>query len=398
MRAVETTEGRGVPASSANQKGRVLIVDDDDPLREAYSELLRDEGYEVEAAADSNAAIDVLDLLQRSELDVVLSDIQMPGMSGVELLRAVRERDLDLPVVLMTGHPTVETAARAVEHGALRYLLKPVKMDALLRAVGDAVRLRKLARLKREAATQLGDGTLLLGDRAGLEAAFERALRTLWMAYQPIVWAAGDLYGYEALVRTTEASVPSGTALFAAAERLGLVHRLGRVVRNAVAGSLGATAGGLAVFVNVHASELTDETLYAAGADLSLAARRLVLEITERAALEDVPEARSRIAALKDLGFRIALDDLGAGYAGLTSFSVLEPHIVKLDMSLVRGVEREPLKRRLIESMIRVCKESGILVVAEGVETRTEHDVLVGLGCDLLQGYLIGRPGPLPPA
>jgi EAL domain-containing protein (putative c-di-GMP-specific phosphodiesterase class I) len=65
-------------------------------------------------------------------------------------------------------------------------------------------------------------------------------------------------------------------------------------------------------------------------------------------------------------------------------------------MSLVRGVDKEPIKRRLVESMARVCKDSGILVVAEGVETAAEHDAVVELGCDLIQGYLIGRPGPLP--
>ena len=378
-------------------KGRVLIVDDEVQLREAYAEMLKDEGYEVETAGSSEQAIDVLDLLRRSELDVVLSDIQMPGMNGVQLLRAVRERDLDLPVILMTGSPTVDTAARAVEYGALRYLLKPIKMDVLLAAVGDAVRLRRLARVKREMADELGDGTRLVGDRAGLEASLERALRSLWMAYQPIVWAAGDLYGYEALVRSAEASLPRPDALFNAAERLGRLQQLGRATRFAVAKSLApVVTRGLAVFVNVHPSELTDETLYAPDGELSPVARSVVLEITERALLDDIPEVRSRIRNLKDMGFRIAIDDLGAGYAGLTSFTVLEPHIVKLDMALIRGVDRDPMKRRLIGSMTRVCKESGILVVAEGVETKAEHDAVVELGCDLVQGYLIGRPGELP--
>jgi len=385
--------------NNVGSKGRVLIVDDENALREACAEMLRDEGYEVETAGSGAAAIDVLDLLQRSELDVVLSDIRMPGMSGVELLQAVRERDLDLPVILMTGNPTVETAARAVEYGALRYLLKPVKMDVLLRSVGDAVRLRQLARLKRQAAVELGDGNHLVGDRAGLERTLEQALRSLWMVYQPIVWAAGGLYGYEALVRTTVEALPRPESLFVAAQRLGRVHQLGRVIRNQVAASLAPlSTRELAIFVNVNPNELTDDSLYAADADLSAAARGVVLEITERAALEEVPAVRSRIAALKDLGFRIALDDLGAGYAGLTSFSVLEPNIVKLDMSLVRDVDKEPIKRRLVESMTRLCKDSGILVVAEGVETKAEHDVVVELGCDLIQGYLIGRPGPLPAA
>jgi EAL domain-containing protein (putative c-di-GMP-specific phosphodiesterase class I) len=381
----------------AKPKGRVLIVDDDDQLREAYAEILRDGGYEVETASNSTQAIDILDLLQRSELDVVLSDIQMPGMNGIQLLRAVRERDLDLPVVLMTGNPTVDTAAHAVEYGALRYLMKPIKLDLLVATVGDAVRLRRLAHAKRELADQLGDGTRLVGDRAGLEASLERALRSLWMAYQPIVWAAGDLYGYETLVRTAEVSLPRPDALFNAAERLGRLTQLGRATRSSVARSLASMATReLVVFVNVHSSELTDETLYAPDGELSAAARRVVLEITERAALDAIPEVRSRIRALKDMGFRIAIDDLGAGYAGLTSFAVLEPHIVKLDMSLVRGVDHEPMKRRLIGSMTRVCKESGILVVAEGVETTAEHDAVVELGCDLVQGYLIGRPGELP--
>jgi EAL domain-containing protein (putative c-di-GMP-specific phosphodiesterase class I) len=297
----------------------------------------------------------------------------------------------------MTGSPTVETAARAVEYGALRYLLKPVKMDLLVQTVGDAVRLRRLARAKRELAAQLGDGTMLVGDRAGLEASLERAMRSLWMVYQPIVWPAGELFGYEALVRTEEPALPRPDALFNAAERLGRIHQLGRAIREAVTLSVEpAAARKLALFVNLHSNELTDETLYSADGVLSSAARHVVLEITERAALDDIPEVRSRIRALKDLGFRIALDDLGAGYAGLTSFSVLEPDIVKLDMSLVRGVDQEPIKRRLIRSMTQVCKESGILVVAEGVETTAEQAAVIELGCDLIQGYLLGRPAPFP--
>jgi EAL domain-containing protein (putative c-di-GMP-specific phosphodiesterase class I) len=118
----------------------------------------------------------------------------------------------------------------------------------------------------------------------------------------------------------------------------------------------------------------------------------VILEVTERSSFARVPELRDRIKVLRELGYRIAVDDLGAGYAGLTSFAALEPEVVKLDMALVRGVDHEPIKRRLVGSMARLCRELGILVVAEGVETPAERDVLVDLGCDLLQGYLFGRP------
>jgi EAL domain-containing protein (putative c-di-GMP-specific phosphodiesterase class I) len=122
-------------------------------------------------------------------------------------------------------------------------------------------------------------------------------------------------------------------------------------------------------------------------------ATRVVLEITERAALEDVSEVREKVAALRTLGFRIAIDDLGAGYAGLTAFAQLEPEVVKLDMSLVRDVHEQPTKRRLIKSMTELCQDMGRVVIAEGIETAEERDAIADLGCDLMQGYLFAKPG-----
>ncbi len=93
------------------------------------------------------------------------------------------------------------------------------------------------------------------------------------------------------------------------------------------------------------------------------------------------------------MGFRIAVDDLGAGYAGLTSFALLEPDFVKFDMALVRDVQTSPIRQKLIGSMTTLCREMGMRVVAEGIETVEERDTVMQLGCDLLQGFLLGRPG-----
>ena len=117
-----------------------------------------------------------------------------------------------------------------------------------------------------------------------------------------------------------------------------------------------------------------------------------MLELTERSSFEHVPNLRARVSLLRRLGYRLAVDDLGAGYAGLTSFAALNPHVVKLDMSLVRGSDSEPVKQRVIASMTSLCKEFGIMVVAEGIETIGERDTVVALGCDLIQGFLLGRP------
>ena len=87
------------------------------------------------------------------------------------------------------------------------------------------------------------------------------------------------------------------------------------------------------------------------------------------------------------------IDDLGAGYAALSSLASLQPEVVKLDMSLVRGVDRQPIKRRLVASLQTLGEPLGLTVIAEGVETNAERDTLVSIGCDLFQGFLFARPG-----
>ena len=99
-----------------------------------------------------------------------------------------------------------------------------------------------------------------------------------------------------------------------------------------------------------------------------------------------------RLDKLRSLGFQIALDDLGAGYAGLNSFATLQPTIVKLDMSLVSGIDLCNVRQRLVRSMVEACHDLSVRVVAEGIESREELDCCVSLGCDLLQGYLIAKP------
>ncbi|MDH5492883.1 MAG: EAL domain-containing protein, partial [Myxococcales bacterium] len=100
----------------------------------------------------------------------------------------------------------------------------------------------------------------------------------------------------------------------------------------------------------------------------------------------------TRIADLRRLGFRVAVDDLGSGYAGLNTFANLRPELVKLDQELVRGAHTDPLKERLVRSMTKVCAELGIVVVAEGIECDEELEAVRSYGCDLLQGYLLGMP------
>jgi EAL domain-containing protein (putative c-di-GMP-specific phosphodiesterase class I) len=321
----------------------------------------------------------------------------MPDGGGLDLLRAVRRVDLDVPVILMTGQPSLSAAAEAVEYGAFRYLTKPFDMDAFMKTVEHAARAYALAQLRREAFNVNGAHGGV-ADRAGLEVRFDQALERMWMAFQPIVHArTGALFGMEALLRSSEPSIPTPPALLDAATQLGRLPVIGRKVRTLAAAAVAARTDDVALFVNLHPEDLQDIDLVDESAALTQVASRVILEVTERASLENSPKLAERIARLRELGFRIAVDDIGAGYSGLTSFTELAPEVVKIDMSIVRDVHKSALKQRTISALCRLCREVGTLVVGEGVETLEERDVLVELGCDLLQGYLIARPNRQPP-
>jgi EAL domain-containing protein (putative c-di-GMP-specific phosphodiesterase class I)/CheY-like chemotaxis protein len=372
-------------------KGRVLLVDDEEPLVRAISRTLVKCGYDVTTAPDGVQATRRLD---EASFDLVMSDIAMPGMDGIELLHVVRQRDLDVPVILMTGSPTVDTATRAIQLGVLGYLVKPFPMPEVIAAVDRAVQMNRLARIKREAFEYLNRTGDWVGDRAGLEVNFASAMETMWMAYQPIVcWSRKEVFAYEALVRPIHPALPHPGALIGAAERLGHLHRLGRRLRDMVAEGVSPASEVSQVFVNIHGYDLEDDSLLSASSPLSLIAKRVVLEITERASVNEIKDLAARIQRLRDLGFRIAVDDLGAGYAGLTSFAQLRPDIVKIDMTLIRDVDKEPTKERLVRSLSDLCREMKILAVCEGVETAPELETLLRVGCDYFQGYHFARPG-----
>ena len=383
-------DASGGPAlAPAPYQGRVLVVEDDRSLAEAYADILLETGFDVATASDVAGA---LHALETEPVDVVLSDVLMPGGTGVDLLRAVRERDLDVPVVLVTGNPSVETAVQAVEMGALHYLLKPVASADLVKAVGNAARLRRLATVKREALRYLGRTDALMGDRAGLEAVFGRALDALYMAYQPIVRTRdGSVFAWEALLRTREPAVAGPIQFFEMAERLGRVRELGRAVRASVARTAARTRG-VMFFVNLHADEFLDDALFDADSPLSALAPEITLEVTERSPIDSVPDLRARRQRLREMGFRLAVDDLGAGYASLTAYASLEPDFVKLDRGLVAGIEHEPIKSRLVASIVSASRDMGIAVVAEGIEAESERRTMAGLGCELMQGFFFRRP------
>lgn len=366
----------------------ILVVDDDENFARACVRLIEGWGYTVQTASDGSKA---LALAREQQFDVVLTDINVPHYSGLDILRAVREHDRDVPVVLMTGGPGLDSARVAVEWGALSYLVKPLSMIQLKDVLSRAVQMHRVAQRERRILHSTEEHEREMEE---MRLRFEGALAGMWMAFQPIVsWSRKTVVAYEALMRTTDQELYSPMEIIKTAEALNEISTLGRKTRSQVADVLSVHPEIPGVFVNLHVLDLIDEDLYSDKAPLSEFARRIHLEITERTALEKVPDIRARVAQLRGLGFRIAVDDLGEGYSGLNTFAQLEPDVVKLDMTLIRGIDTAPTKRKVVQALATLCRDLEKPLVAEGVETEAERNAVVDMGADLLQGYLFARPG-----
>lgn len=134
------------PSAHAAKALRILVADDDRDAREALSEILKRNGYEIEIAADGSEAISMIDGVA---YDIVLTDLKMPGADGIEVLRAVARKKNDCLVILITGFASLETALQAIRHGAYDYLTKPFRMDELLLVVRNAAERVGLVRQNR---------------------------------------------------------------------------------------------------------------------------------------------------------------------------------------------------------------------------------------------------------
>lgn len=363
----------------------VLIVDDEhEVLRSMRTRL----GTQPFALFTASSAEEGLALLETTPIDVVVSDQRMPGMTGSEFLCVVREKYPDTVRLMLTGESDLTGSIRSINEAQIfRFLVKPCPGDELARRIGEAIAQCSDRRARAH------DRHLELLARAAREAEFEAALDSTWMAFQPVVDPrVGSTVAYESLLRVESRSIPHPGELLRLAEELGRVDEVEHRALAAVAGRIGSAPPGASVLVNVHPNTLDRDDFSTVFHPLVPFADRVVLEIIEREALADTVELQHRLAQLREQGFRIAVDDLGAGYSGLTSFVLLKPDIVKFDMQLIRGIDQDPTRTKLVAALTGLCRDIGITSIAEGVETRAELERVVEVGCDWVQGFYFARP------
>jgi EAL domain-containing protein (putative c-di-GMP-specific phosphodiesterase class I) len=211
----------------------------------------------------------------------------------------------------------------------------------------------------------------------------------------------GEIYGYEALVRwfhPLRGSVPP-TEFIPVAEKIGLINQLGEWVLRTACEAAASWSSPLKVSVNVSPIQLMNSSLTDTVVTIlrttGLDPHRLDLEITESDVFNENTRSLEILSQLRELGVQISIDDFGTGYSSLSRLSYFPFDKIKIDRSFVINIPDQKDDLDIVRLIISMGKSLHMRIVAEGVETEEQLQSLRKLGCDLVQGYLIGKPGPL---
>lgn len=364
---------------------RILALDDDALVRRAIDRILRRKGHEV---IQASAAGQALRLAHDIDFDIALVDHQLPDASGIEVLSKLRAQQPRCIRMLITGRLDLPMVKEAVNQGEVSKVIeKPLDQDTLVSAVDGS--LRYMQRMQDVVESQ----------HMALREAEGRALEEcllgdyIQLALQPILDRDGGVFAHEALLRSSHPTLHGPMPVLRTAEEHGRLPCLGRVIVDRASKWMHILPPERMLFLNLHPDELSDpEGMAARLTPLAPHAARVVLEITERRQLSGVEHWERSVELATEMGFAIAVDDLGAGHSSLAVLAELRPSIIKIDMSIVRGVDADERKQRLIELIVNFAKATKALVVGEGVETEEEAECLHAIGIGLFQGYYYGKP------
>ncbi|RMP59234.1 hypothetical protein ALQ18_04214 [Pseudomonas marginalis pv. marginalis] len=227
---------------------------------------------------------------------------------------------------------------------------------------------------------------------------------SLYSLFQPIICLSDrSILGYEALSRgPSNSPLHSPVALFSVASHAGRLSELEMACRESACRRFSAQKLPGKLFLNISPESLM-ETAHQPGRtlqllrDFGIAPSQVVIELTEQTPTDDFDLLQTALHHYRDMGFAIALDDLGAGYSSLRLWSELRPDYVKIDRHFIDGIHQDALKREFVGSILQIARASRAQVIAEGIELPEELAVLTEMGVDLVQGYLLCRPQEHPP-
>jgi EAL domain-containing protein (putative c-di-GMP-specific phosphodiesterase class I)/DNA-binding NarL/FixJ family response regulator len=381
------------------QRIRIVLADDSPALRSFVAALIQAEPG-LELAGEADGAEEAIELCERVQPDVALVDVRMPG-GGPRAARGIRRASPDTRVVVFSGQGDRSTVLDMLEAGAVSYLLKGESTHE----VADAI--RGAAMGKGSLSVEVTGGVIEaladdLADRRRAERrqlARERRIRRvldehrLTTVFQPVYVLGGEVVGVEALARFTGGPSRGPQRWFAEAEEVGLLKELEILAAERALEALAALPGDWFMSINLSPNVLASRSAQRLLA--RYAGSKIVVEITEHAKVDQYEHVNRAVTRLREAGVRLAIDDAGAGFASLRHILRLGPDIIKLDRSLIAGIDLDTAQQALAVGLISFAERIGATVIAEGIERAEELDMLVSLGVTQGQGFHLARPAPL---
>ncbi|HEX2025501.1 MAG TPA: EAL domain-containing protein [Actinomycetota bacterium] len=381
---------------------RIGIADDDPEIRSALADLVGMDP-DLELAGQAADAVGAVSVAEEHRPDVFLVDVRMPG-GGPEATRGIRSVSPKTRVIAFSAYDDRTTVLEMLRSGAVSYVTKGSGAGEILDAVTRAMEGQSVLSpaVSGEVVQELGVRlrTQEHHERRRRETVdrVQRILQTaggLSLVYQPIFDVhTGEVVGAEALSRFSLPPPRPPDQWFRDAADVGMANVLETAAAGAALGGLAELPRGAHVAINVSPDTVMDP-MFARLLDAAPVGH-VVLEVTEHAPVRDYGRLAAALDPLRERGLRLAVDDAGSGYAGLRHILRLAPDILKLDIDLTRGISTDRARHAMSVALIRFAEEMDMTVVAEGIETDQELEALRELGVPWGQGYLLGRPGPLP--
>jgi len=379
----------------------VIVADDDESIRVWLRHLIG-VTEDLELVGEADTAAGAVELARQLQPDVAIVDVRMPGGGGAEGAQLIGAFSPETRVLAFSAYDMTTDVLAMIEAGALGYVVKSGDDREILEAIrsvasgsvylSSGVDLAVVAHLRETLMT--GNHQALQHSRVANLVEDVLAGEAIVSHYQPIVDLGHNrIVGYEALARIQSDRRQPPDVWFEQAERVGRLAELEHLAIRAALRALPHLRSDefLAINISPHTalgSVLTD-ALGTTPVD------RVVLEITEHAEVADYTQLFQALYPLRSRGLRLAIDDVGAGYASMAHVLHLAPEIIKLDRTLTAGIDQHPHRRSLVGKMRGFAADTGAKLLAEGIETQEELDAVRSLGVSLGQGYLLGHPAPI---
>ncbi|MFZ6004842.1 MAG: EAL domain-containing protein [Actinomycetota bacterium] len=377
----------------------VVLADDEQDIVEYLRVVLELQGFEVLGTAGD--ADGVIALVEDLAPDVAMLDLRMPG-GGVEAARTIAAVSPDTHVIVFSGDAAEASVLPLMRAGIDGYVVKGAPPEQLADAIRSAVlggayfapEVGRIAveelntRLRAEEQELFEQGVLRDRILAVMDGSTYRAV------HQRIIdLRTGSPSGVEALTRFSGPPDRAPDAWFDEAEAVDERIALELATAARALAALNKLQHDLYMTVNISPATAMSGRLGEIFEDVDLS--RVVVEVTEHAAVADYPALTAMLHPWREQGARLAVDDAGGGYASFAHILNLSPDFIKLDISLIREIDVDPHRQALARAIAGFANELGVSVVAEGVETAAELEVIIDLGTALAQGFHLGRPMPL---